>query len=114
MSSDVESGKTFDAYKNTSLAFTLLLYLYQYQKSTKMPKKNEIKRVEVKALSHNLMNNECPWQTRQDKKKVRMVRVVVYYYTDSNGTIDNVSKECCAEHQDNAEQSLIDSYGLHH
>ena len=71
----------------------------------------QVKKVEVKQLSHNLMKNECRWKTNTDKKKVRMVRVVVYY-TDSQGKTDTVSMECCCEHQDNAEDSLIANYGL--
>lgn len=79
-----------------------------------MVKPNEVKHVEVKQLSHNLMNNECRWKTPRDKKKVRMVRVVVYYYIDSEGNVDTVSMECCAEHQDKAEEALIENNGLAH
>ena len=42
-----------------------------------------------------------------------MVRVVVYYFTDSEGKkTDSVSMVCCAEHQENAEDSLIANHGL--
>ena len=74
--------------------------------------KNQVKRVEVKQLSHNLMANECRWKTSRDPKKVRMVRVVIVYYTDSKGNTDTVSMECCAEHQDEAEESLMATYNL--
>ncbi|KAL9984257.1 hypothetical protein ACROYT_G006531, partial [Oculina patagonica] len=79
----------------------------------KMDRKNEVKRVEVKAMSHNLMDNECRWRKQGDKKKVRMVRVVVVYYTDREGqNTDTVGMECCAEHQENAEEKLIEDNGL--
>lgn len=78
-----------------------------------MDRTNEVKSVEVKAMSHNLMNNECRWKKQGDKKKVRMVRVVVVYFTDPQGqNTDTVSMECCAEHQDNAEDKLIEDHGL--
>lgn len=50
---------------------------------------------------------------QKDKKKVRMIRVFVIYFTDSEGMkTDSVSMECCAEHQKNAEDSLIAEHGL--
>ena len=73
----------------------------------------EVKNVSVKQLSHNLLPNDCPYKTDKDKKKVRMVRVVITYYTDSTKkSTDTVSMECCCEHQDRAEQSLRESHGL--
>lgn len=42
-----------------------------------------------------------------------MIRVFVIYFTDSEGMkTDSVSMECCAEHQKNAEDSLIAEHGL--
>lgn len=44
-----------------------------------------------------------------------MVRVVVVYFTDSEGKkTDTVSVECCAEHQENAVDALIARHGLRH
>ena len=74
-------------------------------------KKTLTGRVDVKQLSHNLMSNECPWRTATDKKKVKMVSVVVYY-KDSKGKIDCVAKKCCCEHQDRAQDYLIAEHGL--
>ena len=74
-------------------------------------KKTLMGHVDVKQLSHNLMSNECPWRTPTDKKKVRMVQVVVYY-KDSKGKIDSVSIRCCCEHQDRAHDYLIAEHGL--
>lgn len=71
----------------------------------------QVKRVEVKQASHNLMYNECRWKTATDKKMVRMVTVLVYY-TDSQGHTDSVSMRCCCEHQEDAEESLIENYKL--
>lgn len=93
---------------NRSSSLGLLLIIAKMDKA----KTNQIKHTEVKQLSHNLMNNECRWKTSRDKKKVRMVKVVVWYYTNSQGNTDCVSMECCAEHQDEAEESLIKTYGL--
>lgn len=74
---------------------------------------NQVKHVRVQAKSHNLMTNECRWKTAKDKKKVRMIRVFVIYFTDSEGMeTGSVSMECCAEHQKNAEDSLIAEHGL--
>ena len=76
-----------------------------------MPK--EVKRVTVTQLSHNLMTNGCPYKTPADKKKVRMVRVSILFYTDSSKeNTDSVYKECCCEHQDRAEESLRASHDL--
>ena len=78
-----------------------------------MSKTNQVKIVKIKAMSHDLTTNECRWKTARDKKKVRMVRVVVYYFIDSEGKkTDSVSMVCCAEHQENAEDSLIAEHGL--
>lgn len=64
-------------------------------------------------MSHNLMNNECRWKKPKDKKKVRMVKVVIVFHTDPEGIeTDSVSMECCAEHQSKAEEELIESNGL--
>lgn len=80
-----------------------------------MCKTNQVKHVEVKQMCHNLMTNECRWKTPRDKKRVRMVRVVVVYFTDSEGKkTDTVSMECCAEHQENAVDALIGRHGLRH
>ena len=76
-----------------------------------MPK--EVKRITVTQLSHNLMTNECPYRTPADKKKVRMVRVSISFYTDaSKKKTDLVYMECCCEHQDRAEGSLRASHDL--
>lgn len=77
-------------------------------------KTNHVHHVGVKTLHESqLVTNECPWQNPNKKDKVRMVRVVVYYYKDAKGKdIDTVSMECCAEHQGKAETSLIQQHGL--
>ena len=74
-------------------------------------KKTLTGRVDVKQLSHNLMSNECPWKEITDKKKVRMVSVVVYY-KDLKGKIDRVGIRCCCEHQDRAIDYLIAQHDL--
>lgn len=52
-------------------------------------------------------------RSEKKKHKVRMVRVVVFYYKDAKGeNIDTVCMECCAEHQEKAETSLIQRHGL--
>ena len=76
-----------------------------------MPKK--VKGVTVTQLSHNLMTNECPYRTPADKKKVRMVRVSISFFTDSSKKkTDSVYMECCCEHQYRAEESLRASHDL--
>ena len=73
----------------------------------------EVERVTIKQKNHNLLPNECPYKTAKDKKKVRMVTVVITYYTDSSKKqTDTVSMDCCCEHQEKAEQSLRASHGL--
>lgn len=74
---------------------------------------NHIKNITYTQLSHNLMKNECPYKTSKDKKKVRMIRVAILFYTDPQGNeTDSVSMECCVEHKSRAEESLIESNGL--
>ena len=73
----------------------------------------EVKHVKVTSLSHNLMNNDCPFKTARDKKKVRMVRVTISFYTNTSKTkTDTVSMECCADHQQEAEDELRERYNL--
>ena len=73
----------------------------------------EVKHVTVTQLSHNLLNNRCPYKTARDKKRVRMVRVTIIYYTDAlKKSTDSVEKECCCEHQHRAEQLLRETYNL--
>lgn len=77
-------------------------------------KTNHVHHVQVKTLYESkLVKNECRWQGPKKQDKVRMVRVVVYYYKDAKGkNIDTVSMECCAEHQEKAVTSLIQQHGL--
>ena len=73
----------------------------------------EVKNVSVTQKSHNLLPNECPYKTAKDKKKVRMVRVSITYYTDSTKkSTDVVGMDCCCEHQHRAEQSLRETHDL--
>lgn len=73
----------------------------------------EIKTVTVTQKNHNLLPNDCPYKTAKDKKKVRMVRVAITYYTDSSkNETDIVAMDCCCEHQDRAEQFLCVNHGL--
>ena len=76
--------------------------------------KNEVKNVVVTQLDSREIDNKCPWKEATDKKKVIMVRVKIVYYTDSKGNTDTVSMECCREHQDEAEESLMHEYNLKH
>jgi len=68
---------------------------------------NEVVRVERQQPSSNQVKNTCPYEhtAAERKKKVSMVRVIVRY-KDADGDMDSVSKECCVEHAEEAEEEL--------